>query len=78
MFIDKYGVLNTNTAITQQLMQTAKTLEAEWRQILRVSVSTGAEKDESSTERVWAAELHHVTVRSRLACVLKLVNRLFL
>jgi hypothetical protein len=29
-------------------------LEAEWRQFLRGSVSTGAKEDESSTGRVWA------------------------
>jgi predicted metal-dependent hydrolase len=28
------GFLNTHTAITQKLMQTARTLEAEWRQFL--------------------------------------------
>jgi len=45
---------------------------------LRGSVGTGTKEDESSTGRVWAAEFHHVTARSRLARVLKLVNRLFL
>jgi hypothetical protein len=55
-------------------MRTARTLEAEWRQVLRGSVSTGAKEDESSTERFWAA----VTARSRLARVLKLKTRLFL
>jgi hypothetical protein len=59
-------------------MRTARTLEAEWRQILRRIVSTGANDDESSTKRVWAAGFHHVTARSRLARVLKLMNRLFL
>jgi hypothetical protein len=59
-------------------MRTARTLEADWRQILRGSVSTGAKEDESSTVRVWDAEFHHVTARSRLADVLKLTNRLFL
>jgi len=42
------------------------------------SVGTGTKEDESSTGRVWAAGCHHVTVRSRLARVLKLMNRLFL
>jgi hypothetical protein len=42
------------------------------------SVSTGAKKDESSTGRVWAVGFHHVTACSRLARVLKLMNRLFL
>jgi hypothetical protein len=41
-------------------------------------VGTGTEKDESSTGRVWAAGIHHVTALSRLARVLKLTNRLFL
>jgi hypothetical protein len=40
-------------------------------------VSTGA-KEESSTGRVWTAGFHHVKARSRLARVLKLVNRLFI
>jgi hypothetical protein len=71
------GFLNTNTAITRQLMRTARTLEAEWRQVLRGSLSTGAKEDESSTGRVWAAGFHHVTARSRLARVLKLMNCLF-
>jgi hypothetical protein len=62
----------------QQLMRTAKTLEAEWRQVLWVSVSTGAKEDESSTGRVWAAGFRHVMARSRLARILKLMNRLFL
>jgi hypothetical protein len=37
----------------------------------------GAKEDESSTRRVWATRFHHVTARSRLARVLKLMNRLF-
>jgi hypothetical protein len=44
-------------------------LEAEWRNVLRGSVSTGAKEDKSSTGRVYAAEFHHVTVRSRFAGV---------
>jgi hypothetical protein len=59
-------------------MGTARTLEAEWRQVLRGSVSTGAKVDESNTGRVWAAIFNHATVRSSLAGVLKLTNRLFL
>jgi hypothetical protein len=59
-------------------MRTARTLEAEGRQVLRGSVSTGTKEDESSTGRVWVAGFHHVTSRSRLAGVLKLMNRLFL
>jgi hypothetical protein len=46
------GFLNTNTAITRQLMRTARTLEAEWWQVLRGSVSARAKEDESSTGRV--------------------------
>jgi len=42
------------------------------------SVGTGTKEDESSTGHVWAAGFHHVTARSRLARVLKLMNRLFL
>jgi len=57
------GLLDKNTAITRQLIRTARTLEAE---------------DESSTGRVWAARFHHVTAFSRLARVLKLMKRLFL
>jgi hypothetical protein len=59
-------------------MQTARTLEAERRQVLRGSVSTGVKEDESSAGRVWAAGFHHVGARSRLARVLKLLKRLFL
>jgi hypothetical protein len=59
-------------------MRTARTLEAEWRQVLQGSVGTGTKEDESSTGRVWAAGFHHVTARSRLAGDLKLMNRLFL
>jgi hypothetical protein len=59
-------------------MRTARTLEAEWRQVLLGSLSAGAKEDELSTRRVWAAGFHRVTVRSHLARVLKLMNRLFL
>jgi hypothetical protein len=44
---------------------------------LQRSVSTGTKEDESSTRRVWAA-FHHVTARSLLVRVLKLMNSLFL
>jgi len=44
---------------------------------LRGSVGTGTKEDESNTGRVWAAGFHHVTARSRLARILKLMNRLF-
>jgi hypothetical protein len=58
-------------------MQTVRMVEAEWRQVLRGSVSTGAKEDESRTGHMWAAGCHHVTARSRLARVFKLVYRLF-
>jgi hypothetical protein len=58
-------------------MRTARKLEAEWRQVLLRSVSTGAKKDESSTGRVWAAGFHQVTARCRLARSLKLLNLCF-
>jgi len=44
----------------------------------RGSVGTGEKDDESSNGRIWAAGFHHVTARSRLARVLKCMNRLFL
>jgi hypothetical protein len=70
--------MNTNTAITRHLMRTARTLEAEWWQVLRGSVSNVAKEEESSTWRVWATGFHQVTARSGLARVLKLVTRVFL
>jgi hypothetical protein len=59
-------------------MRTARILEAEWRQVLRGNVSTGEKEDKSSTGRIWVAGFHNFTARSRLARVLKLMNRLFL
>jgi hypothetical protein len=59
-------------------MGTARTVEAEWRQVLPGSVSTGAKEDESSTGRVWAAGFHDFTARSRLVRLLKVINRVFL
>jgi hypothetical protein len=50
-------------------MQTARMLAAEWRQVLRGSVTTGETEDESSTGRVLAAGFHHVTAHTRLAGV---------
>ena len=70
--------LNTNTVIMRQLMGTARTVEAEWRQVLREIVGTRTKEGESSNGRVWAAGFHHVTAHSRLARALKLMNRLFL
>jgi hypothetical protein len=58
-------------------MRTARTVEAEWRKVLRGSV-LGTKEDESSTGRVWAAGFHHVTGLSRLVHVLKLMSLLFL
>jgi len=45
---------------------------------LQGSVGTGTKEDEPSTGHVWAAGFHHITARSRLAYVLKLMKRLFL
>ena len=42
---------------------------------LRGRVRTGTTEDDSSTGRVWAARFHHVTDRSRLVRVLKLMTR---
>jgi hypothetical protein len=72
------GLLKTNTVISRQLMRTARTLEAEGSQVLQGSVSTGAKEDESSNGRVWTAGFRRVTALSRLASVLKFMNRLFL
>jgi hypothetical protein len=58
-------------------MQTATTLEAEWQQVLPGSMSTGDKEDKSSTGCIWAAGFHHAMAHSRLARVLKLMNRLF-
>jgi hypothetical protein len=59
-------------------MRKTRTLEAEWRQVLRGSVSTGAKECESSTGPLWAAGFRNVTTRSRLARVLKIMNCLCL
>jgi hypothetical protein len=58
-------------------MRTARTLEEEWRQVLSLSVNTGAKNDEPSTGRVWAAGFHLVNARSHVAGVLKLTNLYF-
>jgi hypothetical protein len=47
-------------------MRTAKTLEAEWRQVPKGSVSAGTKEDESITGRVWAAGSYHITGRAHL------------
>jgi hypothetical protein len=62
----------------RQLFRIARTLVAEWWQVIWGSVSTGAKEDESSTGRVWALGFHHVTARFHLAQVLQLMSRLFL
>jgi hypothetical protein len=59
-------------------MRTVRTLEAEWRQVLWGSVGMGTKEGESGTGCVWAVGFHHVTARSHLARILKLINRLFL
>jgi len=59
-------------------MQTARMPEAELRQVLQGSMGMGTKEDESSTGHVWAAGFHHVTARSHLARILKLINHLFL
>jgi hypothetical protein len=38
------GILNANTTITWQLMRTARTLEAEWWQVLREAWVQGQRK----------------------------------
>jgi len=45
---------------------------------LRERVGTGTKKVESRTRRIWAAGFHNDTARSRLARVLKVMNRLLL
>jgi hypothetical protein len=59
-------------------VRTARTLEEEWRLVLPESVGAGAKEDESITGRILAAGFLHVTARSRLARVLKLMKHLFL
>jgi hypothetical protein len=58
-------------------MGTERTVEAEWRQVLWGSLGTGAKEDESCAGRVWAAGFHHVTARSGLVGVLKVMKHLF-
>ena len=60
------------------VIRTARTLEAEWRQVCGEAWVRGKKEDESSTGRVWAAVFHRVTARSRSARVLKIMNRLYL
>ena len=66
-----------NAATT--VIQTSRTLEAEWWQICWEAWVRGKRKmSEVSTGRAWAAGLHHVTARSRLARVFELMNTSFL
>jgi hypothetical protein len=44
--------MNTNTAKMQQVMRTARKIEAEWRQVLQGSMGTETKEDESSIGRV--------------------------
>jgi hypothetical protein len=44
---------------------------------LQGNMGMGTKEDESSTGCVWTAGSHHVTAHSRLARVLKLMNRYF-
>jgi len=52
-------------------------LEAEWRQVCGEACGMWTKEDESSTGCVWAAGCHHVTTRSRLARIFKLLNLYF-
>jgi hypothetical protein len=63
--------------VKPRIMQIARKLDEVWRQVLQQNVSTGAKENESSTGRVWVAGFHHVTARSRLERVLKIMNCLF-
>jgi hypothetical protein len=55
--------------MTRQLMRTARTLEAEWRQVLRERMIMGTEEVVSSVGRVLDTGFHNVTARSRLRLV---------
>jgi hypothetical protein len=54
-------------------MQTARMLEAEWRQVLQGSM--GAKENGLSTGHIWAAGFHRVTARSHLARILKFMKQ---
>jgi hypothetical protein len=56
----------------RQQIRTARTLEAEWWQVLQGSVGTVTKEDESITGRFWTPGF---TARSRSARVFKLVKR---
>jgi hypothetical protein len=59
-------------------MRTGRTVEAEWKQVLRASVSTGTKEDDSSTWRVWVVGFDHVTAHSHFARTLNLMTHLFI
>jgi hypothetical protein len=69
------GFLNTIDMATNSNSVNARSRMAA---SLQGSVGTGTKEDESSNGHVWVAGFHHVTAHSQLACVLKLMNRLFL
>jgi hypothetical protein len=77
-FIDKYRLSENKHCDNAATNVNGENLEAEWKQVLWGSVSTGAKEDESSTGHVWAAGFHHVTACSCLVHVLKLMNCLHL
>jgi hypothetical protein len=70
--------LNTNTMVTRKVMPTARTLEKEWKQVLRESVGTVTKSDETSTVCIWAGGFQYPAACSRLGRVSKLMTRLFL
>jgi len=49
------------------VIRTARTLEAEWRQVCEEAWVRGTRRDKSISGRVWVAGFHHVTTRSCLA-----------
>jgi hypothetical protein len=72
------GFMNRNTAITRQLIRTARTPEAECWQVCGEAWVRGLKKKRQVLGAFWAAGFHHVTAHSRLALVLKLMYCLFL
>jgi len=75
----KYSLfLRSNSLSTETQKQNYENARSRMLASLRGSVGTGTRRDESSTGRVWAAGLHHVTARDRLARGLKITNHLFL
>jgi hypothetical protein len=70
--------LNTNTVITRQLIRKARTLEAEWWKVCGEAWVRGQRKMSQVLSAFGSAGFHHVSARSRLERVLRLMNRLFL